>query len=121
MELGLFKQTTTCGRFNFQKCIYLISSKPCDRIGLANPLWMKLGMSSGSSLKNRFRTYQTYWPAGVHIHAVATVKQCIHSDRDTLRDVEPFIVNYASLNYTRVRPRCESFIGLDVDRIVRRL
>ena len=90
MDYDDFIKTSEFRRLRYQRCLYVISMKPCDTLGV-NAKWHKIGIAS-CDIRNRIRQYNTYWPSGILIWIVASCQQEIDSDVCDIRKLEKYII-----------------------------
>lgn len=104
MNIDDFRATETCRRFKYQRCCYLIRPRRDDTLfGSSARLWLKAGVAR-TNLWNRLRSYKCYWPAGVDILAVATVRQPDDFEGEAITVVEKHVLS----KVRRLRPGIES-------------
>lgn len=104
MNIDSFRTTPAFRRFKYQRCCYLIRPRRDDALfGSSAQLWLKAGVAR-TNLWNRLRSYKCYWPAGVDILAVATVRQPDDFEGEAITVVEKHVLS----KVRRLRPGCES-------------
>jgi hypothetical protein len=90
MDYDDFIKTSEFRRLRYQRCLYVISMKPSEELGV-HPKWHKMGIAS-CDLRNRIRQYNTYWPSGILVWVVASCEQEVDSDVCDIRKLEQFII-----------------------------
>ncbi len=90
INLLRFKTSAEFNKIRFSRCVYLIRPVADKRFGI-EPTWIKVGISR-TRLGCRLRAYQTYWPSGLDVLAVATVVQGPESPVEAISAVEKAIL-----------------------------
>jgi hypothetical protein len=113
MELKKFERTEAFRKLKYQRCWYLI--RPCDSTYLGiSARWIKAGISR-TNLTKRLRAYQTYWPSGVEVIAVAGITQPEDSPMEMISVVEKYVLGKVK----RVKPGVESLSWDQVDAAIK--
>ena len=102
MNFNTFQKTAIGKQMRYQRCLYMISPIPDVSLGLDAPKWKKIGIAS-TDLYNRMKTYRTYWPRGINVHMIATVKQPLDSEICQIKNVEKHLIDSMMLCTNRIR------------------
>ena len=90
MDYGDFIKTSEFRRLRYQRCLYISSMKPSEKLGVY-PKWHKFGIAS-CDLRNRLRQYKTYWTSDILVWIVASCGQEIDSIESDIRKLEHYII-----------------------------
>ena len=108
MDFGSWSQTAQARSLRYQRVVYVVSMATSKTMGV-EPQFCQIGISKCDAY-SRFRSYKTYWPSGVLVHAIAVVNQPHTSDIQVVRKVESDLCDSVALKEYRIR-NTESFLN----------
>ena len=108
MDFDSWSQTAQARSLRYQRVVYVVSMDTSTKMGV-KPQFCKIGISKCDAY-SRFRSYKTYWPSGVLVHAIAVVNQPHMSDIQVVRKVEADLCDCVALKEYRIR-HTESFLN----------
>lgn len=109
MEFDSWCQTAQARSLRYQRVVYIVSPTTSKSMGVVGGCYCKIGISKCDAF-SRFRSYKTYWPSGVLVHAIAVVNQPHTSDIQVVRKVESDLCDCVALKEYRIR-NTESFLN----------